>query len=69
MLLASYDFSHLLPFEKPGQRDTVEKLVDLAAELLPQIMRQAAIAILTVLVPCTQGDIDPLADGIDDIRD
>ena len=51
------------------QADPLEKMMNLVAKILPQVMGQAGFPALTVSGAATSGGIYRLIDGVDDLRD
>ena len=52
-----------------SQADLAEKIVDLAREILPQMMRQAGLSLLAVTLALTVSHVDRLIDRINNLGD
>src|SRR5690606_34653216 len=58
-----------LPLDQLAEGDLVEEVEDLLAQVRPQLVGQAALAVAAVLAPAAAGDVDLLVDRRDDIGD
>ena len=57
------------PGDQVGEADAIEEVVDLVAQVIPEGMGQAALAITAVLATPATGEFDPLVNGADDVGD
>src|SRR3569623_426515 len=67
-VLATDDFLHAGAFGELRQGDAVEEFMDLHAEVGPQFVGEAAVAVLAVFLAAAAGDVHALDNGGDDIR-
>src|SRR3569623_2481369 len=67
-VLATDDFLHAGAFGELRQGDAVEEFMDLHAEVGPQFVGEAAVAVLAVFLAAAAGDVPALVTGGDDIR-
>ena len=67
LILTLGDFHDAAAAHQICQCDGIEELINTLAELLPEIVGQAALTILAVFIAVTAGDVDFLINGADDI--
>jgi hypothetical protein len=62
-------FLHLTASHKISQADTTQKLMDLQAQVTPQVVGQAGVAGMAVTQPLAFGCIDGFVDRVDHLGD
>mmetsp|Transcript_16387 Transcript_16387/g.24577 ORF Transcript_16387/g.24577 Transcript_16387/m.24577 type:complete len:137 (-) Transcript_16387:196-606(-) len=62
--LANFVFSHQIP-----EADLAQKLMNLIAQIRPEVVGQAFLAILAIAFIATPGSVQRFADGIDNFGD
>ena len=62
-------FPYPLALDELGQIDAAQELLDLAAEIRPQVMGEAACVVLAVLLPVAPGGVHVFIDRADDVGD
>src|SRR3569832_539815 len=67
-VLATDDFLHAGAFGELRQGNAVEEFMNLHAEVSPQFVGKATVAVLAVFLAAAAGDVHTLVNGGDDIR-
>jgi hypothetical protein len=62
-------FLHLTASHKVSQADTAQKLVNLQAQIAPQVVGQAGVALMAITLPLAFGGIDRFVHRIDHLGD